>query len=98
MLKGIGNRIYQLRTEKGLSMDMIVADMNQKYDIQLNKSMFSRWEKEKINPSLENAKILCDYFDVSLDYMIGLTDVRTPSRLLAYAHRLGAVKGKEDKQ
>ena len=90
MLKGIGNRIYQLRIEKGLSMDMIVADMNQKYDLQLNKSMISRWEKEITNPSLESAKYLCDYFDVSLDYLIGLTDVRTPSRLLAYATKIKA--------
>lgn len=95
MLEGVGKRIYQLRTEKGLSMDMIVADMNHKYQIQLNKSMFSRWEKEQINPSLENAKLLCDYFDVSLDYLIGITDVRTPIRLLTYAKRLGVIKGGE---
>lgn len=93
MLQGIGNRIYQLRTEKGLSMDMIVADMNQKYEIQLNKSMFSRWEKEKTYPSLESATYLCDYFDVSLDYLIGNTDVRVPSRLLAYATRIKKTTG-----
>lgn len=81
MVKGIGNRIYQLRSEKELSMDMMVADMNQKYGIQLNKSMLSRWEKDKTNPSLESAKYLCDYFDVSLDYLIGLTDTRTPARI-----------------
>ena len=92
MVRGIGNRIYQLRTEKGLSMDLIVADMNQKYDIQLNKSMFSRWEKDQTNPSLENARFLCDYFDVSLDYLIGLTDDRTPSRILAYAKRIKMYK------
>jgi transcriptional regulator with XRE-family HTH domain len=95
MVKGIGNRIYQLRTEKGLTMDMIVADMNQKYELQLNKSMFSRWEKEQTNPSLESAKFLCDYFDVSLDYLIGLTEVRTPTRLLAYATKLKAKEGKQ---
>ena len=92
MIKGIGNRIYQLRTEKGLTMDMIVADMNEKYDIQLNKSMFSRWEKEITNPSLENAKFLCDYFDVSLDNLIGLTDACTPSRLLVFASKRGKSK------
>lgn len=88
MIEGIGNRIYQLRTEKGLSMDMIVADMNRKYEIQLNKSMFSRWEKEKTYPSLESAKYLCDYFDVSLDYLIGNTEARTPARLMEYFTRL----------
>ena len=96
MIKGTGNRIYQLRTEKGLTMDMLVADMNTKYDLNLNKSMISRWEKDITNPSLESAKYLCDYFDVSLDFLIGLTDVRTPSRLLTFATKRG--KSKEDKQ
>lgn len=95
MLQGIGQRIYELRVEKGLSMDMIVADMNQKYEIQLNKSMFSRWEKEKTYPSLESAKYLCDYFDVSLDYLIGNTDARTPARLLAYVSKLNRKEGKK---
>ena len=81
---GIGNRIKKLRLEKELTMDMIVADMNQKYPkITIDKSMFSRWENGKTEPSLEKAKYLSMYFDVSLDYLIGLTDVRTPSRLLA---------------
>ena len=83
MLTGIGKRINELRIERDLSMDMLVADMNTKYvlDKPLNKSMVSRWESDKCNPSLQSAKCLCDYFDVSLDYLIGLTDVRTPSRL-----------------
>ena len=31
MVKGIGERIKELRLERDLSMDMLVADMNQKY-------------------------------------------------------------------
>ena len=84
MITGLGKRIKDLRLERDLSMDMLVADMNRRYalDKPLNKSMVSRWEQDKNNPSLENTKCLCDYFDVSLDYLIGLTDIRTPSRLL----------------
>lgn len=83
MLNGIGKRIKDLRIERDLSMDMLVADMNTRYELDkpLNKSMVSRWESDKYNPSLQSAKCLCDYFDVSLDYLIGLSDVRTPSRL-----------------
>lgn len=83
MLNGIGKRIKELRIERDLSMDMLVADMNTRYELDkpLNKSMVSRWESDTNNPTLQSAKCLCDYFDVSLDYLIGLTDVRTPSRL-----------------
>ena len=80
----IGKRIKQLREERELSMDMAVADINQKFNLNppFNKSMISRWERQEGEPTLENARILSMYYDVSLDYLIGLIDVRTPSRLM----------------
>lgn len=85
MIKDIGTKIKELRNERDLSIDMLVADMNQKYqmDKPINKSMVSRWENGINDPTLENAKYLSMYFNVSIDYLIGLTDVKTPSKLLA---------------
>lgn len=84
-MTGIGLRIRQLRIERDLTMDLMVQDINQKFNPErpFNKSMISKWESETNEPSLENAKILSMYFDVSLDYLIGLTYTKTPSRLLA---------------
>lgn len=98
MLKGIGNRIKMLREERELTMDMLVEDINGRYVLErpLNKSMVSRWEQDKNNPSLDNARCLCDYFNVSLDYLIGVTDVRTPVRLMTYAKKIADMK--ENKQ
>ena len=80
----LSQRIKALRTERELTMDMMVADMKSKYpNIKIEKSMLSRWEKGENAPSWENCKYLSMYFDVSLDYLAGLTDTRTPSRLLA---------------
>lgn len=77
----VGLRLKQLRTERELTLDNLVADMNQRYpELKLNKSMLSRWENGINDPSLDCAKHLSMYFDVSLDYLIGLTDSRTPSR------------------
>lgn len=80
----IGIRLKELREERQLTMDMLVSDMNQKYEMKkpLNKSMISKWETGINEPSLDNARLISMYFDVSLDYLIGLTEVRTPSRLL----------------
>lgn len=88
-MTGIGLRIKELRQERDLTMDMLVADMNTKYQLDkpINKSMVSRWENEDNEPSLENAKYLSMYFDVSLDYLIGISDIRTPSRLLTLQKR-----------
>lgn len=83
-----GERIKLLRDERDMSMDMLVADLKSKYpNIKIEKSMISRWEKGENNPTWENVKYLSMYFNVSLDYLAGLTDVRTPSRLLAMRER-----------
>ena len=76
-----------LRNERQLTMDMLVEDINYKYDMKLNKSMVSRWERNENDPSLEMAVVLAKYYNVSLDYLIGLTDVKTPARLLASASK-----------
>lgn len=82
-----GNRIKALRLEHELTMEMMCADINQRYGLKnpLNRGMISKWESGVHDPTLENAKYLSMYFNVSLDYLIGLTDTRTPSRLLALA-------------
>ena len=79
----IGKRIKELRTERDLTIEMVVADMNRKFNFNppYHKSMISRWENQKSEPTLENAKYLSLYFDVSLDYLIGVTNTRTPLRL-----------------
>ncbi len=79
------DRLIELRTEKGITMDMLVYDMNTKFSISLNKGLVSRWENGINEPSLRYAAYLAQYYDVSLDYLIGLTDVKTPARLLAYS-------------
>lgn len=90
MTAGINTRIKELRLENELTMDMLATDINARFELEkpINKSMISRWESGDNEPSLENAKYLSIYFNVSVDYLIGLTDVRTPSRLLAYAKKL----------
>lgn len=83
----LGERIKALRTSKGLTMDMFVFDINSKYGLDLNKGLVSKWENNINEPSLRYAGYLCQYYDISLDYLIGLTDCKTPARLLAYASR-----------
>ena len=83
-MKILAERLKQLRAEKDLSMEELVADMNNRFHPEkpLNRSMVSRWESGDNDPTLEKAKLLSEYFDVSLDYLIGLSDIRTPSRVL----------------
>lgn len=75
-------RIKKLRLEKQFTMDMVVYDVGQKFNIELTRSHLSRWESGKTEPTLKYAALLAKYYGVSLDYLMGLTDNRAPVDLL----------------
>lgn len=83
----IGNRLKQLRIDHQLTMEMMAEDFNDRFNENLNTSQISRWENGKTDPGLSTGKQLAIYYNVSLDYLIGLTDVKTPARLLASANK-----------
>ena len=72
----IGGRIKLLRKEQGLTQEELAEQLNVKFDLSINKSMISKWENDKSDPYLEYAKNIADFFNVDLDYLVGLTDVR----------------------
>lgn len=76
----LGELLRELREEKNVSMDKMVEDIKKIYSISIAKSTISKWENNKADPSLENAKILCKYFNISLDYLLGVTDDPTPNK------------------
>ncbi len=90
------NRLHELRVRRELSMDMLTLDLNSKYGLRLNKGTISRWESGQGDPAISYVKCLADYFNVSVDYLIGLTDVQTPARLLAYSRRINGKYTKEE--
>lgn len=80
-MSDFSKRLKKLRHEKKLAMDMLVDDINSRYpELNFNKSMLSRWENGLAEPSLNSAKYLSLFFDVSIDYLVGLTDDRTPPK------------------
>lgn len=88
-IENLGKRLRELREQRELTMDMVVYDINQKYNIMLTKGNLSRWENGINYPSLLSAAFLAKYYNVSVDYLIGNTQVKTPVDLLV-------VKRKQD--
>ena len=72
----LGNLLKQLREEKNISMDKMIEDLKSLYSISIAKSTISKWENNKADPSMENAKVLCNYFNISLDYLLGLSNYK----------------------
>lgn len=69
-----GERFHNLRVEHGYTMESLAAILNKKYGTRFNKSMFSKWEKDINSPEIRVMPILSNFFGVSVDYLIGVTD------------------------
>ena len=68
-----GNRLRLLRLEKKLNGIELGKIFN------YSKSTISSWENETREPSQKVLRCFADYFQVSLDYLLGNSDVRNPS-------------------
>lgn len=64
------DRFISLCDEKGVTFYRVSQECF------FDKSYISRWIHKDYFPSLELLEILSDYFDVSLDYILGRTDDR----------------------
>lgn len=69
----LGNLLKELREEKNVSMDKMIEDLKNLYNVNIAKSTISKWENNKADPSMEYARILIKYFNISLDYLLGLS-------------------------
>jgi len=64
----MSNRLKKLRKEKGLTQADLAKVLN------TNQSQYGKYENGKTNLTVENAKILANYFGVTLSYLLGLDD------------------------
>lgn len=64
----IGERLLELRKDAGLTQDDLAAILN------INKHSISSYERDKSEPPDAIKIAIAQYFDVSVDYLLGLTD------------------------
>ncbi|MCI8458613.1 MAG: helix-turn-helix transcriptional regulator [Clostridia bacterium] len=62
-------RLKELRTANKMTQQTLAKEVQTTDD-----SIFS-WEKGRSQPSIENIRRLCKIFDVSADYLLGLSDI-----------------------
>lgn len=82
-----GKRLRELREEHELSMDFVVFDMQHRYNVEINKGQLSRWENGQ-SPSLKYIKYLAVYYNVSADYLLGLTESKKPSPRVSFLREI----------
>ena len=65
-------RLRELRIEKNLSQRELVIKLKNK----IPQPSIAMWELNQREPSFESVVILAKFFNVSLDYLAGLTDFK----------------------
>ena len=69
-------RLYQLRTDAGLTQEDLAKRIN------VGRSTIAGYEKGITQPSYAVLMLLADYFEVSLDYLFGRTNMKTDLKKL----------------
>lgn len=67
-----GERIKVLRKEQGLTQTGLAQTLN------VTKGTVSTWETGSRTPNFETLEQMCELFHVSLDYLTGRSDDKTP--------------------
>jgi transcriptional regulator with XRE-family HTH domain len=65
-----GNRLKELRTENGWTMEEVGKKIG------IKKSSYASYESKYRQPPLDKLKNLAQLYEVSVDYLIGLTNER----------------------
>lgn len=77
------NRLIELRTEKGLTQKDFGNRLN------ITRSTIASYEKENREPKYDILVTIADFFNVSIDYLLGHTNIRnlniatTPTPILS---------------
>lgn len=64
----IADRLRELREDKGLSQQQLADKTG------LSSSTIARWELGQSEPTATAISILCDFYGVTGDYLLGRTD------------------------
>lgn len=67
-MEGMGKRIRELRKEKCVTQDVLARALG------VTQDSISLWETDKRIPDTQYVVGMAKYFDVTADYLLGLSD------------------------
>lgn len=65
-----GEKLYKLRKQKSLSQETVANELN------VSRQSVSLWETNQSFPSMENLIALAKLYQVSLDELVGIKDLK----------------------
>ena len=75
-------RLHNLRIEHGYSLESLANELNNRFNASFNKGMLSKYESGRTVPDFKNVPCIAEFFGVSVDYLIGISDIPNPIPVL----------------
>lgn len=92
-----GERFKSLRLEKQMGQEELINDFNKKYNFSFTKAAVSQYENGKRIPEIDALTSFADYFEVSIDYLLGKSDIRNHAEFNIPAGYLRVAKEAREK-
>ena len=73
-----GEKLKMLREERNIKQNEVAAIF------MINRSTYGKWENDASKPDIDTLTKLANYFNVSVDYLLGNTNFRTKDELFAH--------------
>lgn len=74
------DRLKELRKDKNITQKELSKELNLAY------TTYNGYEIGKIIPPIDKVELLSEYFDVTIDYLVGKTDLKISPSELAFVH------------
>ncbi len=84
-----GKRLLEARKNKGLSQEDLAEQLGTK------GPAIGRYERDAMKPSIDVAAKIANILDVSLDWLVGHTDMELDSRMLERIQEVTQMKDKD---
>ena len=95
-------RLKELRESKGISLATLSNALTDKYGIQISKESLTNYEVASVNHtkakknegmSVKYLRCLADFYGVSTDYLLGITDIPNTDAVVQAAHEFTGLSG-----
>lgn len=70
MMSNFNNKLKMLRQERGLSQQGLADEVG------MSKSSINMYERGEREPGIETVKRIADFFNVDVDYLFGISEIR----------------------
>ena len=84
-----GNRLLEARKKKGISQEEMAERLGTKGPV------VGRYERDEMKPSIEAAAKMADILNVSLDFLVGKTDIDLDNAMIKRIQLVSKLPDKE---